>query len=213
MQLIVLSGAHGSGKTTLVHSLKQHFQKTRKEGTFKKNDVSKTLNPPFYTIPSFASQAFESLHGLDITEYNDINKKGLRSVFQCVAISKFLENFSILQTLIYKNNPIFISDRWIADCYAYTKVEMESDKFILDQLDVIQKRVIAQCKNWNLNTKYYILKYRTFEPNQNKPSRGTCDPLLIEKYILEWYHKYDFDYTVLQSDNIEKKTEIITKEV
>lgn len=123
LTLVTVSGAHRTGKTTLLGDLEERLSDDK--------DVK------IGVVESCSSKLFERIRLGEIelprdtqipTEYDDINRYGLRALFQRKLPSSLAFEVEsavarVLQDRPIKNHTVLLIDRWFPDIYAYTEIE------------------------------------------------------------------------------------------
>lgn len=191
--LLTFSGAHGTGKTTLVGDVRRELQRRYGRGVV-------------FTVPSCSSRLFERIQrgSVELPEgsevpasYDEIDELGLRAWFQSSLPSQLAFE---LETVVLearqvrppKKRVVALVDRWLPDIYAYTAIE-ESDARVCNE-------VLTRCRETHdalrsyLDMVYESVKVITvFVPlaasrfaieGQDDKFRATCDRQEFEDQCL-----------------------------
>lgn len=190
LTLLSFSGAHGTGKTTLIADLRVALSRIYGPDAIHRSlSFSSTLfariKDGLIERPEPADQRPEC--------YDDLDVYGLRSWFQELLPDALV--FEVEHILLYtRGQPrvIALIDRWFPDIYAYTLIECEDEK--------VRELVLERCRSRYEGLKFYLLqKYDTvkianvFVPTsastfraqgQEGKFRATCDRDRFEELCL-----------------------------
>lgn len=183
---VTFSGAHGTGKTTLLQEARAALLK-------RGHCVS--------VAESCSSRLFERIqrgevktpNGAVPAGYDDIDRLGLRAFFQQTlpdALSFEVERAVIAATQSPAPTAYVLVDRWFPDIYTYT--EIESPNLALHQDVMARCRVrYFDLRTWaqrfvrtvDIVSFYVTLASSTF-PVTNQKFRATCSPVVFETLCL-----------------------------
>lgn len=193
--LTTISGTHGSGKTTLAHS------------------VAKVLTESHYNVKileSFSHSLIQRCKPFGIQSYDDINRLGFRKFFQILIISEIAKH---VETIVLEHerdpNVVVISDRWFADAYGYSSVELDAVDFNAwyDQFrELVQhtNRAFAKIQVHNFTVDYQQL------PLQQKHTRATGSPEEVNAAILDYGYT---PFSLIREKSLEDRTQYILRSI
>lgn len=188
LTLITFSGAHATGKTTLLGDLAEELSKRPDTAVFQTESCSSKL------FERIRSGTVHLPAGAQIPKtYDEINALGLRGFFQ-EALPNALA-FEIEAALLRaradhspKGRTFLLVDRWFADIFAYTLIE-SSDA-------TLHERVLGRCRERLSDLFPYLLghtrllrvmnvfvplKASNFRVEASDKFRATCDRALWEQ--------------------------------
>ena len=184
LDLITVSGAHGTGKSTLVSALTRAI----------------TPDRSCLVIPSMSDALFASVQSGQVKpprdcrprSYADIDEMGIRNWWQR-ALPGVLTNLVV--ELLDTKEGVMLVDRWFADIHAFTQIQVQDrlERSLLGQAVA----VAASGLNVWLRGQFEVRAHHfliplascSHSPGEEKPSRATCDPADWE--VLLRYGWYD----------------------
>lgn len=189
--VVTLSGAHGTGKTTLAHALQEKCV---------------SLKMPVAIIPSIStrwmdekSKELVAMGEPPLAGYDDINKRDFRIEMQ-VNLPRVLKE-SVVDTVLNmpsdKDQPsVIIVDRWFGDVEAYTVQEITDpvvlkvcyEENIKAHSDLIRQLDLAPC---NICLHHYITNLSCCDfVVEEKANRATTSPQEWENIFHECYRPF-----------------------
>ena len=196
--LITISGAHKSGKTTLA------------------NEVHKTLTARtcrlVHLLPSYSHALIEHCQFLGVTCYDDINKLGLRPVFQTLISAKLFEQAKkIIDLHAYNKDSIVIVDRWFADAYSYGVLELgpEIRSGWVQTLKDMNLAVKKSFASYGIKETTLVINYEEFGIVEEKKTRATLDPRETTNALLDWFSLTGTQFEIISNKKLDKRVAIV----
>lgn len=199
--LITISGAHKSGKSTLASEVAKHL-------------ASKTCRI-VHLLPSYSHSLLEHFEFLGVHCYDDINKLGLRSVFQTLIVAKLFDRAKqIIDLHLYNKDTVVITDRWFADAFSYGALELSSEvkEGWIVSLREMNIAVNKAFENFKIKQHSFVIEYQEFGVVEEKKSRATLDPVETTKALLEWCHSTETKIKLITQKRIDKRIAAILVE-
>lgn len=201
--LITVSGAHGSGKTTLIAAFVKWLDNSNKK---------------HFLIPSYSKTLLEKLRWLGLKKYDDINSHNLREPFQYLLVGELLNAIQLIQQ-IHTTDPdtIIVCDRWISDALVYAHLEI-SEQFEADRIlkyNQVLEKLASQANEQFLEQKIIVnqfyIDYKPFSL-QEKPSRSTLDPLIFDNLFFELHARFIKTPLIhIDTADIDNRLQFLTK--
>jgi hypothetical protein len=179
---VTFSGAHATGKTTLMGDLVARYDDFASSATYVANSCSQEL------FRRIREGRVELPKGAKIPKnYDDLNRLGLRGFFQRSlpdALSFEVESAVIraMNDLPRQANTTVFVDRWFTDILAYTHIESEDAKLHEEVLERCRSR-LYELETWLTSRAKTVRLVNVFVPvgssNFKVPAsdkfRATCD--------------------------------------
>lgn len=200
--LITISGAHKSGKSTLASEVAKHIS-------------SKTCRLS-HLLPSYSHCLLEHFEFLGVHCYDDINKLGLRSVFQTLIIAKLFDRAKqIIDLHLYNKDTVVITDRWFADAFSYGSLELspEVKEGWIKSLREMNVAVNKAFENYNIKQHGFVIEYQDFGIVEEKKSRATLDPEETTRALLDWCSGTNTKIKLITHKKLEKRLSTVLTEV
>lgn len=191
--VVSFSGAHGTGKTTLLSDVRSRI-------------VKKLTAKRVFTTPSVSTRQFERIrdktinlppgHVIRPTDYESIDKLHLRQWFQellpqslCFEVELALMGLSERRAM--RSPVVLLLDRWFPDIYGYAKVENPSGARTVvrkcsDGYEMLQAHLTSLATRVRFVSVFVPLSASNFPiEGQAEKFRGTCDRDTLEAACLD----------------------------
>lgn len=218
--LVTVSGAHATGKTTLISDLRE--------------ELSQDPNVHVEVVPSCSSWLFEQLRSGKVQalsrgtpqSYDDIDSMGYRDVFQRTLPDALASLVEIARTKILADRPLpshvyLMVDRWWPDILAYTHIEVKSPTVrgeVEERCRMLKNLMVSEL----LEATDRLRAVHLFVPVSaspfaavNEKFRATCGREEFEAMALRLWRPACGDrahfYRVTNSDREQRKTEVLSR--
>lgn len=190
--VVTFSGAHATGKTTLLSSVAEALRKRHGEMA--------VLTTPSFSSTLFARLRSRSLKNMPtpkpVDTYDDLNRLGIRNWFQLQlpeSLSFEVETGLHILRGVPAATQFLLVDRWFPDIYAYTKIECADvnlhwrvKNLCVDRAAQLEAHMRQTHSKARLLSVYVPVAACDFKPSgQDGKFRSTADRELFDRLCIE----------------------------